>query len=154
MRNFLDAVPKSLQEELYGKVRAILDAPDVKTARLLMEQVVDNYSDKARKAVDILESGFDDITAVLELPERHRKRLRTTGGQERLNEEIRRRDRVIRIYPNRDSALRLLGALLMEIDEKWQSGHRYFDMEDDYVWREERRKKEVAESQQSVRKVG
>nr|WP_281169555.1 hypothetical protein [Thermicanus aegyptius] len=42
----------------------------------------------------------------------------------------------------------------MEIDEKWQSGHRYFDMEDDYIWREERRKKEVAEPQQSVRKVG
>ncbi|CCQ93899.1 hypothetical protein CULT_960031 [[Clostridium] ultunense Esp] len=60
---------------------------------------------------------------------------------------------MIRIYPNRDSAIRLLGALLMEIDEKWQSGHRYFDMEDYYVWREERRKKEVAESQQSVRKV-
>ncbi|WP_028988449.1 IS256 family transposase [Thermicanus aegyptius] len=153
MRNFLDAVPKSLQEELYGKMRAILDAPDVKTARLLMEQVVKEYSDRARKAVDILESGFDDITAVLELPERYRKRLRTTNGQERLNEEIRRRDRVIRIYPNRDSAIRLLGALLMEIDEKWQSGHRYFDMEDYYVWREERRKKEVAESQQSVRKV-
>ena len=97
--------------------------------------------------------GFFDTKAVLELPERYRKRPRTTGGQERLNEEIRRRDRVIRIYPNRDLSVRLLGALLMEIDEKRQCGHRYFDMEDDYVWREERRKKEVAESQQSVRKI-
>nr|WP_245605605.1 transposase [Thermicanus aegyptius] len=44
------------------------------------------------------------------MPERNRKRFRTTGGQERLNEEIRRRDRGIRIYPNRDSAIRLLGA--------------------------------------------
>jgi len=151
MRNFLDAVPKNLQEELYGKVRAILDAPDVKTARLLLEQVVDEYGEKASKAVDILESAFDDITAVLALPERYRKRLRTTNGQERLNEEIRRRDRVIRIYPNRDSAIRLIGALLMEIDEKWQTGHRYFDMGDYYAWREEQRRK--AEERSNVRKV-
>lgn len=151
MRNFLDAVPKNLQEELYGKVRAILDAPDVKTARLLLEQVVDEYGEKASKAVDILESAFDDITAVLALPERYRKRLRTTNGQERLNEEIRRRDRVIRIYPNRDSAIRLIGALLMEIDEKWQTGHRYFDMGDYYAWREEQRRK--AEERSNIRKV-
>lgn len=137
MRNFLDAVPKNLQAELYGKVRAILDAPDVETARLLLNRVVDEYGEKASKAVDILESAFDDITAVLALPERYRKRLRTTNGQERLNEEVRRRDRVIRIYPNRDSAFRLIGALLMEIDEKWQTGHKYFDMADYFTWRKE-----------------
>ena len=68
---------------------------------------------------------FEDVTAVLALPERYRKRLRTTNGMERLNEEIRRRERVIRIFPNRESAVRLIGALLMEIDEKWTSGHRY-----------------------------
>lgn len=125
----------------------------MKTARLLLEQVVDEYGEKASKAVDILESAFDDITAVLALPERYRKRLRTTNGQERLNEEIRRRDRVIRIYPNRDSAIRLIGALLMEIDEKWQTGHRYFDMSDYYTWREERRKKVATETQSNVRKT-
>ncbi|CCQ94343.1 hypothetical protein CULT_1810007 [[Clostridium] ultunense Esp] len=141
MRNFLDAVPKHLQVELYGKVRAILDAPDVDTARLLLKQVVDEYGEKASKAVNILESAFDDVTAASVLPERYRKRLRTTNGQERLNEEIRRRDRVIRIYPNRDSAIRLIGALLMEMDEKWQTGHRYFDMAEYYAWREEQQKK-------------
>ena len=66
--------------------------------------------------------------AILALPVHYRVRLRTTNGVERLNEEIRRRERVIRIFPNRDSALRLLGALLMEQDEAWTSGHRYFDM--------------------------
>ena len=143
MRNFLDAAPKNLQEELYGKVRAILDAPDVDTARLLLKRVVDEYGEKTSKTVDILEEAFDDTTAVLELPDCYRKRLRTTNGQERINEEIRRRDRVIRIYPNRDSAMRLIGALLMEIDEKWQPGHKHFDMTDYYSWREERRKKET-----------
>jgi len=70
--------------------------------------------------MDILEEGFEDATAVLELPEQYRRRLRTTNGLERLNEEIRRRERVIRIFPNRESAIRLIGALLMEIDEKWE----------------------------------
>ena len=55
-----------------------------------------------------LERGFDDATAVLALPDVYRKRLRTTNGVEQLNEEIRRRERVIRIFPNRESAIRLL----------------------------------------------
>lgn len=51
-----------------------------------------------------MEQGFDDATAVMSIPEKYRKRLRTTNSQERLNEEVRRRERVIRIFPNRDSA--------------------------------------------------
>lgn len=128
MRNILDVTPKALQEELYPRVRAILDAPDMDTARLLLEQVLESYESKATKAMRILEAGFEDATAVLMLPERYRKRLRTTNGMERLNEEIRRRERVIRIFPNRESVVRLIGALLMEIDEKWASGKKYLDM--------------------------
>ena len=82
-----------------------------------------------------LEAGFDDATAVLVLPERYRKRLRTTNGIERLNEEIRRRERVIRIFPNRESVVRLIGALLMEMDEKWSSGKRYLDMTEYHEWK-------------------
>ncbi len=121
-------------------MRAILDAPDMATARLLMNKVVGDYVEKAPKAIQTLENGFDDITTVLVLPERYRKRLRTTNGVERLNEEIRRRDRVIRIYPNRDSVKRIIGALLMEMDEKWQTGHRYLDMQEYFLWREEQKK--------------
>lgn len=146
MRNFMDATPKSLHDELYGKVRAILDAPDVPTARLLMNKVVNDFGDKAAKAMAVLEDGFDDITAVLSLPERYRKRLRTTNGMERLNEEIRRRDRVIRIYPNRDSVVRLIGALLMEMDEKWQTGHKYLDMTEYFTWRDEQKKQTEEQS--------
>lgn len=69
------------------------------------------------------------------LPERYQKRLRTTNGVERLNQEIRRRERVIRIFPNEDSALRLLGAVLMEIDENWSTGHWYFDMSEYWRWK-------------------
>ncbi len=64
--------------------------------------------------------------------------LRTTNGVERLNEEIRRRERVIRIFPNRGSVIRLVGALLMEQDEVWTTGHRYFDMTAYWQWRASR----------------
>lgn len=77
----------------------------------------------------ILEAGFEDVMAVMSLPEKYRQRLRTSNGLERLNEEIRRRDRVIRIYPNEASAIRLIGALLIEQDERWTTGRKYLDMQ-------------------------
>ncbi|MBO8173273.1 MAG: IS256 family transposase [Bacillaceae bacterium] len=134
MRNILDATPKALKEEIHTRVRAVFDAPDMKTARLLLEDVLAEYEEKASKAMNILETGFDDATAVLVLPKKYRKRLRTTNGMERLNEEIRRRERVIRIFPNRESAMRLIGALLMEQDEKWSSGRKYLDMTEYHLW--------------------
>ncbi len=81
-----------------------------------------------------LETGFDDATAVLSLPEKYRKRLRTTNSVERLNEEVPRRGRVIRIFPNRESVIRLIGALLMEQDEKWAAGNKYLDMAEYLEW--------------------
>jgi transposase-like protein len=135
--NVSDATPKPLQEEVHRRVRAIFEAPDAETARVLLAKVCADYRHSAPAAVATLERGFEDATAVLALPEPYRKRLRTTNTVERLNEEIRRRERVIRIFPNRESALRLLGALLMEQDEAWTTGHRYFDMTVYWQWRTE-----------------
>lgn len=56
-------------------------------------------------------------------------------AKERLNEEVQRRERIIRIFPNCESAYRLLGAFLMEIDEKWNNGRKYLDMTDYLEWR-------------------
>ncbi|WP_304459723.1 transposase, partial [Alicyclobacillus sendaiensis] len=92
-------------------------------------------AEKAPKAVQVLEDGFDDVTAVLVLPERYRRRLRTTNGIERLNEEIRRRERVIRISPNRESVIRLVRALLMEIDEEWTTVRKYLNMDEYEAWK-------------------
>lgn len=136
IHNILDATPKSLQPEILARVRTILTAPDRETAVMLLNETLAAYETKAPKAMAILEAGFDDAIAVLALPEKYRKRLRTTNGVERLNEEVRRRERVIRIFPNRASALRLIGALLMEIDDKWASGKKYLDMTDYWDWRE------------------
>ena len=84
----------------------------------------------------MLEGAFEEAISVLSLPEHYRKRLRTTNSQERLNEEIRRRERVIRIFPNAASAERLLGALMVEFDEAFSTRHRYFDMTDYWAWKQ------------------
>lgn len=134
-RDVLDATPKALRDELHEHLRALFEAPDLATARTLLRQVVETYAARAPKALATLEAGFDDATAVLALPEPYRRRLRTTNSVERLNEEIRRRERVIRIFPTRASAIRLLGALLQEHHEQWTTGHRYLDMTAYWLWR-------------------
>jgi transposase-like protein len=128
-RNILDKTPKSLQPEIKEDLRQLYEAIDLESARKVRDQIIAKYKTKAPKAVSLLDEAFDDITAVLILPLKYRKRLRTTNGAERLNQEIRCRERVIRIFPNEASVLRLLGALLMEQDEKWQTGRKYFEMD-------------------------
>ncbi len=135
MRNILDAAPKALQEDLHGRVRAVFDAPDVPTARTLLQVVLTDFAPKAPKAMQTLEAGFDDAIAILAFPFPLRKRLRTTNAVERLNEEIRRRERVIRIFPNRAAIVRLVGALLMEQDEVWSTGRHYLPMEVYWNWK-------------------
>ena len=127
-RNMLDHTPKALQPEVKEELRRLYESVDLESARKVRDQIIQTYEDKAPKATALLDEAFDDITAVLALPLKYRKRLRTTNGVERLNQEIRRRERVIRIFPNAASVIRLMGALLMEQDEKWQTGRKYFDM--------------------------
>lgn len=128
--------PKALRQELHEHLRSLFAAPDLATARTLLQGILDHYTPQAPQAMAILEAGFDDATAVLALPEPYRRRLRTSNSLERLNEEIRRRERVIRIFPNRASALRLLGALLLEQHEQWTTGHHYLDMAVYWQWRQ------------------
>jgi putative transposase len=138
-RNILDSCPKALQVELKARLKLLFDAPDLVTARKLLDDILADFSEKAPKAMSCLESGFDDATVVMSLPQPYRRRLRSTNILERLNQEVRRRERVIRIFPNVESAMRLLGALLMEQDEIWSTGRRYFNMERYQEWKEENR---------------
>lgn len=134
MRNILDACPKRYHDELRAKLRLMFNAPDMQTARQLFEDIVSVYAAKAPRSILCLEAGFEDAMAVMILPEQYRRRLRSTNGLERLNREVRRRERVIGIFPNTDSALRLLGAMLMEQDEEWTTGRCYFRMEPYWEW--------------------
>ena len=128
MRNVLGHSPTRLKGEVAAAARLVLQAADMKEARRRLAEFVERFSKSAPKAVACLEAGFEDAMAVMALPEKYRKRLRTTNMQERLNEEIRRRERVIRIFPNDASALRLIGALLAEKNEVWQE-KKYLDHE-------------------------
>ncbi|MDW7662634.1 MAG: IS256 family transposase [Bacillota bacterium] len=128
-RNMLDQTPKSLQSELKEDLRQLYEAIDHESALKIRNQILAKYEIKAPKAAALLDEAFADITAVLILPLKYRKRLRTTNGVERLNQEVRRRERVIRIFPNEASVIRLMGALLMEQSEKWQTGRKYFEMD-------------------------
>ena len=125
----MDRTPKSLQSELKEELTELYQARNLVDAREIRDRIFSGYEGKASAALALLDEGFDDITAVLSLPMKYRKRLRTTNGVERLNQEIRRRERVIRIFPDESSVIRLMGALLMEIDDKWQTGHKYFEMD-------------------------
>lgn len=135
-RNILDACPKALQDSLHNQLRALFAAPDPEIARQLLRSILAAYGVKASQAMQRLETGFDDASAVLSYPEPYRNRLGTTNIVERLNEEIRRRERVIRIFPN--AVHRLLSALLSEIDEPWSTGRKYFDMAAYWDWRRPR----------------
>ncbi|SHE62061.1 IS256 family transposase [Alkalibacter saccharofermentans] len=129
-RNVLDKTPKRLQPEIKQCLTEIYNAPKLEIARSLRDEMLETYAQTAPKAMETLELGFDDVMAVMNLPKKYRKRLLTSNSIERLNQEIRRRERVIRIFPNEDSLIRLIGALLMEQDEKWTTGKKYLDMKE------------------------
>jgi putative transposase len=90
---------------------------------------MEEVKDKAPKSLSILDDGFEEAIAVLCMPQKYQKKFRTTNMIERLNEELGRRERVIRIFPNEHSALRLVGAVLMEILEDRITGVRCPRME-------------------------
>jgi putative transposase len=131
LRNLSDACPKAEVQAFLASAKQVLHAPDLASARTRLRETCGRCS----KAVALLESAFDEVTSVLVLPAKYHRLFRTTNSQERLNGEIRRRDRVIRIYPNRASCERLLGALLMEFDESMTSGKVYTNMDDYHTWR-------------------
>lgn len=131
-KNILDAANKKSQPELKSWLKSMYNAQNITIARNIKDEIVSIFEAKAPKAVEVLELGFDDAMAIMDLPEKYRKRLRTSNSIERLNQEIRRRERVIRIFPNRESVIRLIGALLIELHEKWSSGKRYLNMEEYY----------------------
>ncbi len=135
-RNILDSTPKRLRGDLHSRLRLVFESPDEDTARKLADELIERYDSKAPKAIVKLEEHLDDALAVMGLPEKYRKRLRTSNSIERLNQEIRRRERVIRIFPNQESAVRLIGALLQEQDEVWTEGKKYLDMREYQEWME------------------
>ena len=107
-------------------IRAIFNAPDREEADHLLAKFMDRYQKTAPKLAEWAEEALPEGFTVFALPSSHRRRLRTTNLVERLNQEIRRRTRVARLFPNEASCLRLVSAILMEIAEDWQTADKRY----------------------------
>jgi len=92
----------------------VFQAPDKQTGFLRLRQLIENLAGQYPQVADLLENDGEDALTCLNFPLQHRRRIRTTNGLERFNQEIKRRTNMIRIFTNRDSAVRLVGALCME----------------------------------------
>src|SRR5262249_40231972 len=126
LHNALAHVPKEeLKREVIADVQSVLDSPDLPAAEERLKRVVQKYEKSAPQLAVWLETNVPESLTVLRLPPTHRKRLRTTNLLERLNRELKRRTRVATLFPNTDSLLRLVTAVLVEISEEWETGKRY-----------------------------
>jgi len=134
-RNVLDQTPASYRDQMHDVLDRVLEASTQEEARTRLDDLRERLEEKAPSALQVLEDGFYDATAVLTLPEKYRKRLRTSNMLERFIQEIRRREKVIRIFPNMGSAYRLVGALCAETHEEWSTGRRYLNMDEYFRWR-------------------
>lgn len=137
MRNVMGHAAKKDRKEMAAYLKPVLYAPDHEMARKCADEFVERYEKKAQSAVNCFQAGWESATTVLAYPLEYRQRLRTTNLAERINEEIRRRQRVIRIFPNEASAIRIIGALLADWNDEWVSGKKYFDMSNYWQWKKE-----------------
>lgn len=148
MRNIMEVCPSKVKPQLLEDLRDLWSSKDPELARERFQEILVTYEALAPKSMEVLEAGFDDAIAVLHLPTKYRRRLRSTNSLERLNQEIRRRERVIRIFPSGESAIRLMGALLAQQSETWLSGRKWLDMAE--YWKELIPKDESAEVKQAA----
>jgi putative transposase len=119
-RNIFNALPKKgIDEEKLG-LKRIFEAVSVEDARKFKDEFLEHFGEnpKLDKAIRILEEGFEDAIQYLNEPVKFQQYIRSTNSLERLNQEVRRREQVIRIFPNTQSAFRMIGAVLMQVNEE------------------------------------
>ena len=122
---------RAMLSEVAADIRAIFNAPDRSTAEFFLQKAIEKYEKTASKLADWLEKNIPEGLTVFAFPAAHRRLLRTTNGLERVSREVRRRTRVVGIFPNEAACLRLVSAVLMEIDDAWQVGRVYLTFEED-----------------------
>ena len=119
-------LPKQhMRLEVAADIRSMFNAPDRKTAEELLQAAIQKYAVSAPRLSAWLEDNLSEGFSVFDFPLEHRRTIRTTNSLERINKEIRRRTRVVGVFPNEASCLRLVSALLMETSEEWQIGKHY-----------------------------
>jgi transposase-like protein len=109
----------------------VFAAPTREAALSLAYELADRWRRGSHPEVaEHIEENIEECLSCLSFPESHRRGIRTTNGLERFNQEIKRRTKVVRIFPNREACLRLVTALAVEQSEEWLTGRRYLDMEE------------------------
>ena len=130
-RNVLVHVVKRSQAEVSEAMKAVLVQRDEKSAKAKAADVVRQFQSRFPKAMEIFEAGIDDALSYLHYPQSHRTRISSTNPLERLNLEIRRRTRVVGIFPHVGACVRLIGMLLIEKHEDWLTNDKAYLTFDD-----------------------
>jgi putative transposase len=129
LRDLLTKVAKSSQPWVATLVRTIFDQPDAAEVAAQFGRVVAALEGKLPAAATHLDSARDDLLAFTAVPREIWRQVWSSNPQERLNRELRRRTDVVGIFPGRDSAIRLVGAVLMEQNDEWTESRRYMGVE-------------------------
>lgn len=128
-RNITQKTPAKYQKGLASELQEMFNCKTIQDARKRRDEIITDYKDIAEEAMICLEEGFEAAMTVMELPAFLHKYFRTSNQIERLNKELKRRSKVIGVFPNEDSLIRLMGAVLMERNESIASRKRIFKQE-------------------------
>jgi putative transposase len=129
LRNALDHLPRKANDDCLVELRWLYDRHDIEQARQDLAAWLAKWQGKYPKLCDWVEANIEETFTFYRLPVEHHKHLKSTNLLERINEEIKRRTLVVRIFPNAASCLRLVRALAAEIHEEWIEGTRYLNMD-------------------------
>ena len=127
MRNILAHVNQKEKEKFASQLKQIWLEPDRESAISCAKRLIDKYEDRFPKATECLESGLEDSLQFYAFPEIDHRKIASSNTLERLNLEIRRRSRVVGIFPSIDSYIRLITSFLIEYEEDWQTGRSYIN---------------------------
>ena len=129
LRNALDYLPRKADDDCLQELRWIYDRRDLKEAQADLAAWLKRWERRYPRLTDWAEEAIGETLTFYRLPRQHHKHLKSTNLLERLNEEIKRRTRVVRIFPNPESCLRLVRALCAETHETWLEDNRYINMD-------------------------
>lgn len=129
MRNALAYVPKGQHTMVAAAIRQAFIQPDHDNAVQTWRHVADQLRARWPKLGAFMDDAEADVLAYMAFPAQHRTKLHSTNPLERLNKEVKRRADVVGIFPNEDSIVRLIGAVLLEANDEWQLQHRYMQVE-------------------------
>jgi transposase-like protein len=125
MRNVLAQVSHKDKKQVAEAIKLIFEQPDHASAKAFLESLAQLMESRWPKVSKMLFEAEEDILAYKTFPKKHHRSIHSVNPLERINREIRRRTRVVGVFPNRASVFRLVGTLLMDIDENWRGGRRY-----------------------------